>query len=768
MTKTEISFIVCGAIAILFVLLSIVISVCYHNATSRVKRIFSAWQMCTVGIFIAVLVMYAPVCFEYYKSGEDTLVLPAIFGTVFYTIRAFLSDGGFEIVKAALVNCNEQLANAYFTLSFAFFLLAPLMTAFSVLSMFSSFVAELRLKLSVCKPLYIMSKLNPMSVALARSIRETKGKKATIVFADVYPINEDESYEIICEAQDKDIGGICLRRDVVHLNVGKRKDNRINRAIDNVFAFFGIKKKIRQIEYFLIDDMDESENISHAIKLTEQYADKRREGIKIFVYATSVGSAHIIDSLKYRNIRLSEQIKKRIINDEEFVKDFVPYEDSKQKNNSVADGNKMTEDALLESIGNEFGIIRIDSIHNLVLNTFSGTDLFRSCADDKVISILIIGMGEYGKEIFKTALWYCQAEGYKLEINVVDNGKDRNGMVRDIESVMLQECPEIISKPVRNEDGDCKYDIKFFKNIDCYTSEFSLLFDEKVNPECADRFKRTKLAFVSLGNDDKNIEISIKLRTMFDRLLSVSKKQQEAMAQGEYTGNDMPIIQAVVFDDKKAKNLSENGVGKLVNYKKCPYNIKFMGSFEEQFSYDNIKRIQETDKYAIKYHTEWVRLTLKVRESLLKSDVVELVNEILSKKKVNSIEEIDWYYPNEIYENGAFKPKEIPLWLIEQLEMYLQFEYFRNSSVAKYLHKKALKEQITDRSSEHKNTLLCTCATCKQSRITEHSRWNAYMRVNGYKLGKQHASRSLLHNDLVPWEKLDVIEQFKDNIDVEG
>ena len=95
--------------------------------------------------------------------------------------------------------------------------------------------------------------------------------------------------------------------------------------------------------------------------------------------------------------------------------------------------------------------------------------------------------------------------------------------------------------------------IKFFKNIDCYTSEFSLLFDEKVNPECADRFKRTKLAFVSLGNDDKNIEISIKLRTMFDRLLSVSKKQQEAMAQGEYTGNDMPIIQAVVFDDKKAK-----------------------------------------------------------------------------------------------------------------------------------------------------------------------------------------------------------------------
>ncbi len=768
MQNKELGFLVCAILAVTIAVVSIAGSVWYHIVTSRVKRVLSAWQMCTIGIFIAVFCLQLPVCYAYYDIQDTLRPAAALFGAIFHSVKVFLADGEYSMVQTALTCCGDLLTDAYLVTALVFFFLSPIMTAVSVLSIFSNFVAEVRLKLSALKPLYIMSKLNPMSVALARTIRKEKKRKAVIVFADVYQKNDD-NYEFICEAQDKDIGGICLRRDVIHLNIVKQKDNRINRKIDDIFDFFGIKIKPRPIEYFLIDDMDESENISHAIKLTEQYADKKREGVKIFVYATSAGSAHIIDSLKYKNIRLSSLIKKRIINDVDFVKNFVPYEGAEQteQKNSVSVKNRMTEDTLLSSIDNEFGITRIDSVHNLVLNTFSGIQFFKDCAQDKVISILIIGMGEYGREIFKTAIWYCQADGYKLEINVIDNGKDRNSNVRDIEEVMMQECPEILSHQVRNEAGDCQYDIRFFKNIDCYTNGFSELFDETKAPDTAKRLKRTKLAFVSLGNDDKNIEISIKLRILFDRLLAVSKKYQESLVEENCIETDLPIIQAVVFDDKKAKNLSDDGVGKLVNYKKCPYNIKFMGSFKEQFSYENIQNIRETDRYAIKYHTEWIRLTLKVRDSLIKSKDADLVREILAHKNAKQIEDINWYYPEEIYENGAFKPEEVPKWLIEQIETYLQFEYFRNSSVAKYLHKKALKEQMPQRSKDHKNTLLCTCETCRKSRITEHARWNAYMMVNGYKLGKQHASRSLTHNDLVSWEKLDILEQFKDNIEVE-
>lgn len=42
---------------------------------------------------------------------------------------------------------------------------------------------------------------------------------------------------------------------------------------------------------------------------------------------------------------------------------------------------------------------------------------------------------------------------------------------------------------------------------------------------------------------------------------------------------------------------------------------------------------------------------------------------------------------------------------------------------------------------------------CESVKKTEHSRWNAYMRTEGYSYGIR-ADRALVHNDLVDWKTL--------------
>jgi hypothetical protein len=41
-------------------------------------------------------------------------------------------------------------------------------------------------------------------------------------------------------------------------------------------------------------------------------------------------------------------------------------------------------------------------------------------------------------------------------------------------------------------------------------------------------------------------------------------------------------------------------------------------------------------------------------------------------------------------------------------------------------------------------------------------RWNAYMRMLGYKTGAKHISRAKLHGDLVSWNALPWKTQIKD------
>ena len=79
----------------------------------------------------------------------------------------------------------------------------------------------------------------------------------------------------------RDINAICLKRDVTHLNIIKKRGD---------------------VEIFLIGE-NESENVSQAVQLTTELNEKnKKHNVKIFVFSTKPSAAYTIDSVEYEKL----------------------------------------------------------------------------------------------------------------------------------------------------------------------------------------------------------------------------------------------------------------------------------------------------------------------------------------------------------------------------------------------------------------------------------------------------------------------------------
>lgn len=726
-------FITFGILSIAVAVVALCLSLRYHKTHSRTKRVFSALHLFIIGIYIAVLLQYIPIYYFTYDFGDSIKVLRPLLLSVYQSLEVFLLNSDYALIKAALDGCNIIVRTVYSLYSVFYFVLAPVLTASFILSLFNDFTSKLRFRFSGKRPIYILSKLNTKSLALAKTIRKYTVKnreKAVIVFTDVSNDIGDAGSELLYEAEEPEIRAIFFKCDITHLNLSFKKG---------------------RVELFLIDE-DESANIECAVKLTEAY--KTRPDTKIYVYAASAGSAHIIDSLDKGDMLFSESFKNSIISSKPIKEQllFNGFENISDSDiGSITDGG--------------FMVSRIDSVRSLVLDTFVNSGIFKLCEQEqcKTISLLIVGMGEYGRQILKTALWYCQLDGYKLEINVVDSGQDRQGVKHDIEQLLAHECPEIISLNPNIYDGDSYFDIRFFNNIDCFSGSFDELF---TSPESKQRLKRTKMAFVSLGDDDKNIEAAITLRKLFDRLNGVTNADNKHKVSSEL--NDLPIIYSIVFDDKKTENLNINNKDKdnmyLINYKGTPYHIKFIGNLSSQYSYKSIMDERSLERDAFIYHTNWVKLEKNIRDEIYKPQNQSILNKLRAEQGLKNGETLTWDDDGLYNDKGEIIEEEMLKKVLTQLESYMKFEYFRSSSISKAVHKRSLFDQLGDELSckTPENGLLCSCAGCERRRKTEHMRWNAYMRVNGYIYGDARSDRGLVHPDLKAWDELDTKSKYKD------
>lgn len=670
---------------VIFAILSLLVGACFlrqavflYKNVKRAKRLLSPIQMYTLGVFASVVLVFVPIYYTSYDFGDSySFVRPTLIA-IHNSLRIFILDGDFDIIRDSLADQRTPLRVAYSLYCAFLYVIAPVLTFGNVLSLFKNIRGQLRYSFCRRRKHYIMSELNEKSIALAKSIH-AKEPEAVLVFTDVFEQNEEDDYELMTEARD--INAICLKMDITHLDILSRKGD---------------------VEIFLMGG-DESENISQAVKITKELnRQNTKQNVKVFLFSTSPGASYIADSVPYENLL------------------------------AYAGRNQYT--------GACFKLRRIDEKQQLIWNTVPKMRLFDLAQrNDNTLSVLILGAGSYGMAFFKTLVWYCQMEGYRLRINLVD----QNDHIR---SVIDRDCPDLLANNRSERVGDAQYDIRLFTGIDVQTTDLDELllyegYDAHRQAE-ARRLRDTNLVFVSLGDDDRNIETGIHLRTLFDRIKGVE-------ADKNITWEEEPVeIYSVVYDDQKSGILHSgpalDGELRLVNHKDIPYHIHFIGGMSSQFAYSNIYD-PELERCAYAHHRSWV-------------DAEEMIyQEWQRSNETQKIRKHDWYYMGQKTAEAAAQARE----------RYEKYEYYRFSSIAKEMYRRQisdnpmLKARTTCLEREKRQT--CTCENCVRRKRSEHMRWVAYSRAMGYLYHKDiRADRAKLHKNMCPWEELSELDRLKD------
>ena len=661
----------------------------------RAKRVLSSIQIFTIGVFFSVLLIFIPICYTNNALTDSHRYIRPFLLAVHNSFRVFILDGDFDTVTNAVAGQNTELYIIFTSYAAFLYVLAPLMTFSNVLMLFKNVMGEVRYRFRVFKKHYIMSELNEKSIALANSIRKTD-ERAVIVFADVFEHDDEENYELMNAARD--INAICLKRDVTHLNIIKKKGD---------------------VEIFLIGE-NESENVSQAVQLTTELNEKnKKHNVKIFVFSTKPSAAYTIDSVEYE---------------------------------------KLLEHAVEHNCDdNCFKLRRVDEVQHLIWDIIPKMKLYDIAHRSKEdrLSVLIVGFGQYGIEFFKTLLWYFQFEGYTLEITIIDNkGTNENDY---ISKKINRDFPDVLKFNRCKTEGEAKYDIVTFSGVDVDSADFDNLIlrggtsiehesNNDADKAVIERIRRINLAFVALGDDDENIEMSIHLRMLFDRLNEINNKQAKQM---EWRKEPVEIF-SIVYDERKSgiirdeKCSAGNSCG-LRNHNDTPYHIHFVGGLSSQFDYSCIYDAKLEDS-AYKQHNSWVDIEQKVHNEWLESG---------DSDKITEVKRYDWGFEYELTPEAQRSSRA----------KFEKYEYYRISSMAKELYKRELDNQeilrVITKCSKKEGRSTCECENCMKRKRSEHMRWNAYTMTLGYVRGSYRADRAKVHNKLCAWDDLSKIDKHK-------
>lgn len=255
------------------------------------------------------------------------------------------------------------------------------------------------------------------------------------------------------------------------------------------------------------------------------------------------------------------------------IKLIENYKDRKNTNLYVF-SSTIESELLLGSIDKgEIKVRRINEVRSLVTRVLyeRGDELFESAKkgadNNKIISVLLVGLGSHGTEMLKALAWYCQMDGYRLQINAFD----RDPLAEEKFTALA---PELMSEDYNGVyvDGEAQYSIKIYGGLDVSTDSFA---------RAVSKLKDTTLAIVALGNDDVNIGTAVNLRMYFERM------------------KINPVIQAIVYNSQQKKALE-----RIRNYRGQPYDIEFIGDMESSYT-EAVIIDSELEEAALKLHLKW-------------------------------------------------------------------------------------------------------------------------------------------------------------------
>ena len=169
--------------------------------------------------------------------------------------------------------------------------------------------------------------------------------------------------------------------------------------------------------------------------------------------------------------------------------------------------------------------------------------------------------------MLKALSWYCQMDGYHIEIDAFDADEKA-------EDKFMALAPELMSEKYNGVmiPEEAEYTIRIHSGIDVTTKSFA---DEIA------KLTDATYVFISLGSDEMNIRTAVDLRMLFERM------------------KIKPVIQAVVYStDEK---IALNGI---TNYRGQAYDIEFIGDTNTSYS-EAVIMNSELESDALGRHLKW-------------------------------------------------------------------------------------------------------------------------------------------------------------------
>ena len=478
----------------------------HKDISTRRSYVLTPFQIFLLGFFLSAFVLFIPIYFYDYFATDSGFVrgIKTILLSIHNTIRLFILDGDFEIIKNAVdVNTvGDNLANVFTTYSAIIFVMAPVVTAGVVLSFFKNVSASVKYFCAPKADIYVMSELNDRSIALAQDIltNPTVLGKKLVIFTDVFEKEEEEKSELIEQARR--LGAICFKKNITDINL---KPNAK-----------GITRKF----YFVGDDEDA--NLRQSLVMIARCRENEvfnTSNTQFFVLSNSVESETLLNSADKGNMRVR----------------------------------------------------RMSLARNLAIDTLQKRSIFEKAVvkgEEKLINIVIVGLGGYGQEFFKTISWCGQMKGYKLNIHLFD-------MIEDIESQIRGFAPEVVEYNHKKIEGEPFYDIYYHNAMDVKSQEFL---------EELSLIDNITTVYVTLGDDELNIETAMRIRMILAR-----------------KGNNDADIMAIVYSSIKNETIKQNGIKDVSGN---DYAIDFIGSMEERYTLNFIEQ-NELEQEGLRIHLSW-------------------------------------------------------------------------------------------------------------------------------------------------------------------
>lgn len=281
---------------------------------------------------------------------------------------------------------------------------------------------------------------------------------------------------------------------------------------------FDVHSGQKELSFFCIDD-NETRNLNNGLTLIERY--RNREKTNLYVFSTGMEGELLLNTADKGKVRVR----------------------------------------------------RINQVQSLISRTLyeRGDVLFstaRPVSDDvKKISAVIVGMGRHGTEMLKALAWYCQMDGYQVEIHAFDKDKLAKSRFTAL-------APELMSSDYNGVEipGEAQYRITVHPGLDVETDTFARKIAAITD---------ATYVLVALGDDEMNIKTAVMMRMYFERI-------------GLH-----PVIQAIVHNSQQKKALEG-----IRNYRGQAYDLEFIGDLESSYA-ESVILDTELEEQAKKRHLKW-------------------------------------------------------------------------------------------------------------------------------------------------------------------